>query len=99
MAMGVTMEKKSDSYIEYNKEGHATSFVGPRAVDCFRIARLSSSIGLLSKGIQPTRGFTMTKALKMATEYTGKKYKRTEFEQARLDLNAIVQKEKAELSR
>lgn len=37
-------------------------------------------------GMQMTRGFTVSMAMKAATEYTGKKYKRNEYEQAEKDL-------------
>lgn len=74
-----------------------TMFSGPKGVDVFRIATLSSGIGLLQNGITPTRGLSMTKALKMATEYTGKKYKRTESDIARADLADILKIKKAEI--
>lgn len=63
----------SDSRIEYHGNGGAT-FVGPDAVRVFQAAALSSGIGLLSKGIVPRRGWTMTRALAAATAYTGRKY-------------------------
>ncbi len=75
--------------ITVNAKGEPTSFNGENAVDLFRIRVLSSGLGLLSKGISPTRGFTLSKALLMATQYTGKKYKRTQVEQAREDLKKI----------
>lgn len=78
------------------KNGEAQSFVGPKAVDAFRIATLKSAIRLLKVGITPTRGLTMTKALKMATEYTGAKYKRTETDKALNDLSAVLDKRKSE---
>jgi type II secretory pathway component PulF len=75
----------NDSYIGVGKHG-ATSFVGPDATELFRVATLRSALGLLSKGITPTRGLTITKALALATGVTKKKYKRTEIEKAREDL-------------
>jgi hypothetical protein len=80
----------TDSEIKHFADGGA-SFVGRDAVEIVRVATLMSAIGLLSKGITPTRGLTMTKALAMATPYTGKKYKRTEAEAARKDLKAWVE--------
>lgn len=75
--------------ITVNKDNRPIAFSGEKAVDIFRIRVLSSGLTLLSKGITPTRGLTLSKALKMATEYTGKKYKRTEIETAREDLKKI----------
>lgn len=79
----------TDSSITYDANGNATSFNGPAAVDLYRIQALRSALSLLSVGIAPTRGMTMTKALAMATEYTGKKYKRTQAAIARDDLQLL----------
>lgn len=81
----------TESSITYNAKGDAVCFAGPDAVELYRAAVLNSAIGLLSKGIRPARGMTMTKALAMATRYTGRTYKRTEHEQARNDINIWVQ--------
>jgi hypothetical protein len=78
--------KMIESKIVYDKTGRAVAMVGPDAVNLHRAVVLRCALGLLSKGITPTRGLTMTKALAMVKEYTGHKYKRTEFEQARTDL-------------
>lgn len=78
-------------------QGGGVSFVGVKAVDTFRVAVLLSALGLLSKGITPTRGLTKTKAFKMASEYTGRKYKLTEFEAARADLAEVLAAKKAEI--
>ena len=72
-------------------------FNGPDAVNLYRCATLWSAIRLLQVGIQPTRGFTMTKALKMASGYTGKAYKRSQSEQARADLKVWMDAMKAAL--
>lgn len=74
----------TDSIITTSAGG--TMFAGPDAVNLFRAATLKSALGLLKVGICPTRGLTMTKALKMATEYTKKKYKRTEADRAIADI-------------
>lgn len=68
-----------------------TMFAGPDAVAVFQAAALSSGIGLMAKGIRPQRGWTMTKALAKASEYTGQKYKRTEHERARADLKVWIE--------
>ena len=75
--------------ITVDKDNRPTSFSGESAVDIFRIRTLSSALGLLSHGIKPTRNLTLTRALAMATEYTGKKYKRTQIGEARQDLKKI----------
>jgi hypothetical protein len=67
------------------------SFAGPDAVALVRATVLRSSLGLLQNGIQPTRGFTMTKALAMVTHYTGVAYKRTEVEKAKADLTVWIE--------
>jgi hypothetical protein len=77
--------------IRYNEKGEAVTFDGPDAVEVFRVAVLMQAIGLLSKGIKPTRGLTMKKALLIAKEYTGQDYKRTEFERARADLKVWLE--------
>jgi hypothetical protein len=77
--------------IRYNEKGEAVTFDGPDAVEVFRVAVLMQAIGLLSKGIKPTRGLTMKKALLIAKEYTGQDYKRTEFERVRADLKVWLE--------
>lgn len=74
-----------------NKNGSLSSCSGTDAVDIYRIRCLISALGLLEKGIKPTRGFTITYGLTLATQYTGNKYKRTEIEQAKQDLDKIMQ--------
>lgn len=77
--------KNADSYIDTNKTG-ATAFVGPDAHELYRVTHLRTALKLLSVGIQPVRGFTMKKALALATKYTGQTYKRNEWLRAREDL-------------
>jgi hypothetical protein len=78
----------SDSVVKVSAGG--TMFAGPDAVNFFRAATLRSALGLLKVGITPTRGLTMTKALKMVTPYTGQKYKRTEVDRASADLKVWI---------
>lgn len=75
--------------ITTNSSGTPFSFVGEKAVDLFRIRVLRSALKLLKAGIQPTRGYTLTKGLQQATEYTGNTYKRTEVDQAIEELGKI----------
>lgn len=84
-----------ESYIKGGRGG--TTFVGPDAVNLFRAATLKSAIGLLTKGITPTRGMTMKRALGMAKEYTGKDYKRTQAAQAMADIQIWIDTMKAAL--
>jgi len=74
-----------DSSIIHIKGG-STMFAGPDAVALFRATTIKAAIGLLAKGITPTRGMTMTKALALASGITGKKYKRTEHAKAIADV-------------
>jgi hypothetical protein len=88
----------NESYIGVGKNG-ATSFVGRDAVELLRVVTLRSGLSLLKNGIIPTRGLTITKALAIATSYTGKKYKRTEIEKAREDLKVWADNMSAALPR
>lgn len=88
----------TDSYIRDFDNG-GVSLVGPDAVALFRVAALTSALGLLSKGITPTRGLTVKRALGMATEYTGQTYKRNEIERARADLKVWIETMKSAIPR
>ena len=77
-----------DSYISVGPSG--TLFSGDDAVRLFQAATLRSGLGLLAVGIKPNRAWTITSALKLATGYTGKKYKRTEIDKARADLQQWI---------
>jgi hypothetical protein len=74
-----------------------TGFIGTDATNFFRAATLHSALGLLKAGITPTRGFTLTKGLKMVTQYTQKPYKRTEVDKARADLKLWIDAMRAAL--
>lgn len=88
----------SDSHIEYNAKGDAVSFVGPDAVNMFRAATLASALKLYAATkMLPTRGVTASGMLKLASEYTGKKYKRGEYQKAADDVGQWVQTMKAAL--
>jgi hypothetical protein len=85
-----------NSEIVFSKNGKgATTYAGRDAVGVFAALTLWSAIGLLQKGIQPTRGYTMKKALAAATAITQKPYKRTESEQARQDVKKWADEMKA----
>jgi len=82
----------SDSYIRYSKSrGEATSYVGRDATELFRVNMIKVSIKLYMKtGMIPTRGVTISKMLKMAEQYTGRKYKKSEAAYAVEDLHNWV---------
>ena len=84
-----------ESYISHSKGG--TMFVGPDAMRLFQAVTLHSGLGLLQKGIKPARHWTMTKALQLATSYTGKPYKRSQAEMARADLLVWIDEMRAAL--
>jgi hypothetical protein len=77
-----------DSYISHGKGG--TMFVGTDAISLYRASMVCAGLGLFKSGIRPSRGWTLTKALRIATEYTGKPYKRTEVDRARADLKIWI---------
>jgi len=83
--------------ITYNAKGEAIAFSGHDAVHCYRAAVLRGALYLLQNGIKPGRGWTLTRALAMASQYTGKAYKRTQATQAREDLSIWIQTMKAAL--
>lgn len=78
-----------DSNITVSPSG--TTFAGPDAVNLYRAAVIRSALGLLMKGIRPTRGATMTGTLKLVAGYTGKSYKRTEGERAVADMTLWIE--------
>jgi hypothetical protein len=81
-----------DSYIRYSRgRGEATSYVGRDATQLYRVNMIKVSIKLWMKtGMMPTRGVTITKLLKMAEQYTGRKYKKSEAAYAIEDLHNWV---------
>ena len=82
----------SDSFIRYSKgRKEAVSYVGTDATTLYRVNMIKVSIKLWMKtGMMPTRGVTITKLLKMAEQYTGRKYKKSEAAYAVEDLHNWV---------
>lgn len=74
-----------------------TVYAGPDATELFACMVLRSAIKLLSKGIKPTRGMSMRRALAMCERYTGQTYKRTEWEEAVEDLGNWIETMKSAL--
>lgn len=90
-------ERMMDSHITV-RDGKCSSFVGPDAVNYVRAELLASSLRLYAKcGIRPTRHVGPTQMLKMATGYTGKSYKRSEYIKAADDVKKWADEMKAAL--
>lgn len=86
-----------DSKVILHKGG-GTTFQGPDATEWVRATTLVSALSLYAKAkIIPTRGVTATRMLKMATHYTGKKYKRGEHAKAAADVRIWANTMKAAL--
>lgn len=66
----------------------------PEQINLYRAMVTRKAIGLYLKcGLIPTRGMTITKLTAIATEYTGKRYKRGQGALAYDDLTALLQLE------
>ncbi len=84
-----------ENSITYNKDGTPLVFSGPDGVNCIRAAYLAQALGLYAAcRMLPTRGVTAGALLKMATGYTGKTYKRGEYERASKEVFAWVREMK-----
>lgn len=82
----------------YHPDGSLASANGTDAVRCYQVACLISALKMMrvSNGrVIPTRGYTMTKGLRMASTFTGRTYKRTEAEQAERDLRVWLENMKS----
>ena len=86
--------------IHYNPDGSLSALIGPDAIELMRVQSIIQGIKLHIKSggrMMITRGMGITKLLALATTYTGKKYKRTEGEQAMQDLNVWFQTMKSSI--
>ena len=84
MWYNIYMEKNNAPYLERTNKG--TSFIGS---DVYIFAALVCASGLrmyAKTGMKPNAAYTPTAMLKSATLYTGKAYKRGQFEEAAQDL-------------
>ena len=82
-----------DSYITVKNKGKKstiTSYVGPDATHLFQARTLVISLKALQKGFMLTRGATPTRMLSLATSFTGKKYKRGQYDEAINDVQIWV---------
>ena len=83
-----------DSYITVARRGkekyEISSYIGPDATHLFRARTLVMSLKMIQKGMRLTRGATPTKMLAIATQFTGKAYKRGQYSQAIDDMQIWV---------
>lgn len=78
-----------ESHVEISKGG--TAFVGPDAVLLVKAIYLKNCLILHRRsGILPTRSVTVTKLFDLASQYTGKKYKRGEHLRAIEDMGVWI---------
>jgi hypothetical protein len=93
-------QKPQDSEIVLH-EGGGISLKGEDATRLYQVVTLRSAISLYMKsGMIPTRGFTISRMLELASKYTGKKYKRNsraEWAKAIEDLNVWIETMKTAL--
>jgi hypothetical protein len=64
-------------------------FGGPKNMDIARAATCASVLPLYAKGMG-VRGYTGRELLNIATEYTGKTYKRGQYAEAKTDMDAFL---------
>lgn len=79
----------NESSVTITKSG-GVMFSGPDAVNLARAISVKSALRLAMVGLT-VRGVTKTGLLKIASEYTGKQYKRGEYQKAREDLTTWIE--------
>ena len=87
-----------DSFISHSPSG--ILFSGPDAIRLQQAITLRSAIKMYVRSggqIIPTRGMGITKMLALTTNITGKKYKRTQTEDAMRDLHIWIETMKSAL--
>jgi len=68
-----------------------TTFIGTDGVNTYRAIATKAAIKMHQAcGMIPSRGVTITKLFKVASEYTGKAYKRGQHAQAIADLQVWI---------
>ena len=88
------------SHIEHDANGTFRAAVGPDATNLFRAITTLSAIRMhVNTGgrLRLTRMASPTLLLQIAGEYSGKKYKRTQFAEAQADLQKWIDTMKAAL--
>jgi len=68
-----------------------TSFSGPDAIRLYKAVAVRSALKLAKAGIKINRHTTTTDLFKIATEYTGKAYKRGQYDQAMADVTVWIE--------
>ena len=85
------------SHIDH-RTGGGSSYVGPDAVNLYRAVTVASGLRMYARSkMLLTRGATITVLLRIAGEYTGKKYKRGQAELASEDMRVWIETMKAAL--
>jgi hypothetical protein len=84
-----------DSEIRISSGG--MGFSGPDATNLFRAITLRSALKLHKVGIKATRGVTARGLFAMTKEYTGKTYKRGQYDEAIDDLTIWIETMKSAL--
>jgi hypothetical protein len=78
----------NDSQVSISNGG--VMFAGPDAVNLYRAMSVRASLRIVGIGMS-IKGVSKTGLLKIASEYTGKQYKRGEYEKAREDLTTWIE--------
>lgn len=78
----------NDSIVSISNGG--MMFSGPDAVNLYRAMSVRASLRIVGIGMS-IKGVSKTRLLKIASEYTGKQYKRGEYEKAREDLTTWIE--------
>lgn len=79
----------NDSSVTITQSG-GIMFSGPDAVNLYRAMSLRASLRIVGIGMS-IKGVSKTRLLQLASEYTGVKYKRSEYEKAREDLTTWIE--------
>jgi hypothetical protein len=92
------MDSKPDNSEIRHHSGGGVTITGKDGMNFYRAVTLKSMIGLHQKtGLIPTRGVSITRMFAMATEYTGKHYKRGGHDEAIADLSVWIETMRAAL--
>jgi len=78
-----------DSHVTV-RDNKITSFIGPDATHLFQARCLVMSLRAIKSGFRLTRGATPTRMLALATQFTGQKYKRGEYDRAMADVQVWI---------
>jgi hypothetical protein len=90
LSSATEIENMTEPMITYNKDGSLSCLTGKEAVELMRVQtiRMGIKMNIQTGGkMMLTRGATITNLLKMAGQYTGKTYTRSQKQQALDDLN------------